>query len=150
MILLSILLWSVCAVYFVRFFVEKKMKVASIAATFLYIGVTVGMYGIFMITLADAESETFALHSLADFVESWSFLPADLARAAISTVILVAVLSILVILINSIRICVEIRGCLKKRTKTGGARKQNKLLSFEHANAHTPRKIYLLHCRLDC
>ena len=150
MIFFTILLWSFCAVYFIRFFAERKMRVASIAATVLYVGVTLALYGVFTITLADAESETFALRSLADFVESWSFLPAEVSRAAVSIVILISALSILLILISSVRLCTEICSYLKKTRKPGGARKVNKLLPLEHANAHTSQKIYLLHCRFDC
>ncbi len=156
MIVLLIALWSLCAVYFTHLFYQKKMKIAAIASTVLYVNVIAWTYMIFILDVANLgfkESGAASIigsdvfHSFTKLRDLFTFLPEEIHVATAFAAIAVAAAVVLELVVSGIRIYKEIVLILKKVKHI--FKNAKRIIVSKKETVFYDNKIYLLHCRLN-
>ena len=159
MILLSIILLSLSAVYFIRLLSRKNMRMAAVSATILYVYLVAWIYAIFIIDIADlgfTDTETqltllhgsSIYHSFVQITARMSFIPLSLLQVIVGVAALILTFALAVALHGVFEISrVIIR--FYKKTKVEAYK------IFENAvrSLKTQIKTYQLirmYCRANC
>ncbi len=159
MIVLLILLWSLCAIYFAHLLSVKKMNIAAIAIIVLYTYVIAWIYAIFIIDVADLGfSDTESIisllhgseiyHSFVNITDKMSGIPFELLEA-IAVVAVIVLVSGLAVAIHGF---FEITKAVICATKKMAAKKAKDLFcKVQNKPLHIfSGEIIRLNCRMNC
>lgn len=159
MIVQSVILLSLCAIYFTRLLIKKSLKVAATAIATLYGFLIIWLYSIFVLDVAsfgfsDTESSFSIIlgsdiyHSFVDITAKMFYLPSGILVGITVVTALVFFFGLMVAFHGFFAIAKEI-SYLVKKSKCGVHKKDNNsacLIKPVFINT----LIYRINCRMNC
>ena len=160
MIVLTIVLLSLCALYFTRLVSCKNMKAASISVVVLYTYLIAWIYIIFVLDVADlgfSETETRLTllhgsdiyHSFVNLTDKMSVIPLALLEAIVAVAAIVLCASFVVAFHGLFEITRAVVNAAKEKRKVSSSESSKSKIHgpFE---AIIPLNIIRLNCRMNC
>ena len=157
-VLLLITLWSLSAIFFTRLFYRKRMFVAAVASTGLFLYVIGWFFSILILDMVDlglpmeVTRETLVFgsdiyRSLTDFSQAMYTMPTELLLAIVMMGVLTIVISISVVFFGSYLVLREFIRFLKSERLR---RRASRPVAKTRREPYRTAPYFRLYCRANC
>jgi len=160
MVILLMILLSLCAIYFTRFLLKRKMKTASVMVASLYFYLIIWIFAIFILDALsfgylDKETHTSLIygsdiyHSFVNLNSTMSAMPLPIHKAIASIAAMTIITTIILVFHGLFEMTKVVISLLKNSKNNESISKENEILKTA-TSLLRKKELIRLHCRMNC